>query len=250
MITSDGRTFRGDVVIGADGHGSVVRGGVAPDKPDATFAGYLIWLGLTDESALISSRRLPRDVDILTGGEDYLLGYPLPGPDGSVVLGSRQVGWAWYDASRNDLLRETGAVVGNVVHRSLTSADIPETTFRELADRAEDLWPSPWREAVLDCIERRAVIGTPIAEYVPDQLVNGRLALVGDAAHVPTPMTGSGFSASLHDAEAVAAAVAAGVREPAMPQALRGYEDERLGSVRSMVQSGQQFSRSFAGVAA
>jgi len=45
---------------------------------------------------------------------------------------------------------------------------------------------------------------TPIAEYVPDRLVNGRLALVGDAAHVPTPMTGCGFSASLDDAEAIA----------------------------------------------
>ncbi|WP_217570882.1 hypothetical protein [Streptomyces sp. GbtcB7] len=123
VITSNQQTFRGDVVIGADGHGSVVRGGVAPDKPDATFAGYLIWLGLTDESSLASSRRLPRDVDILSGGEDYLLGYPLPGPDGSVAPGSRQAGWAWYDASHNDLLRATGSVVGNVVRRSLTSTD-------------------------------------------------------------------------------------------------------------------------------
>ncbi|MET7651938.1 FAD-dependent monooxygenase [Streptomyces sp. NPDC005486] len=147
VITSDQQTFRGDVVIGADGHGSVVRLGVAPDKPDATFAGYLIWLGLTNESSLASSRRLPRDVDILSGGQDYLLGYPLPGPDGSVAPGSRQVGWAWYDASHNDLLRETGSVVGNVVRRSLTSADIPEATFRELADKAKNLWPSPWREA-------------------------------------------------------------------------------------------------------
>ncbi|MEY9993968.1 2-polyprenyl-6-methoxyphenol hydroxylase-like FAD-dependent oxidoreductase [Streptomyces sp. V4I8] len=248
VITSDQQTFRGDVVIGADGHGSVVRVGVAPDKPDATFAGYLIWLGLTNESSLASSRRLPRDVDILSGGEDYLLGYPLPGPDGAP--GSRQVGWAWYDASHNDLLRETGSVVGNVVHRSLTSADIPEATFRELADKAEDLWPSPWREAILDCIERRAVIGTPIAEYVPDKLVNGRLALVGDAAHVPTPMTGSGFSASLHDAEAVAESVAMGVRGSTVAQALTGYEMKRLGNVRGMVQSGQQFSRSFTGRAA
>jgi 2-polyprenyl-6-methoxyphenol hydroxylase-like FAD-dependent oxidoreductase len=250
VITSDQQTFRGDVMIGADGHGSVVRVGVAPDKPDATFAGYLIWLGLTKESSLVSSRRLPRDVDILSGGEDYLLGYPLPGPDGSVAPGSRQVGWAWYDASHNDLLRETGSVVGNVVRRSLTSADIPEVTSRELADKAKDLWPSPWREAILDCIERRAVIGTPIAEYVPDKLVNGRLALVGDAAHVPTPMTGSGFSASLYDAEAVAESVAAGVRGSTVAQALTGYERKRLGNVRGMVQSGQQFSRSFTGRAA
>ena len=246
VATSDQRTIRGDVVIGADGHGSVVRAGVSPGKPHATFAGYLIWLGLAEEAALTSSRRLPREVDILNGAGDYLLGYPLPGPDGSLTPGSRQVGWAWYDASHNDLLRATGSVVGNVVRHSLSSADIPEATYRELADKAENLWPSPWREAVLDCIQRRAVIGTPIAEYVPDQLVNGRLALVGDAAHVPTPMTGSGFSASLHDAEAVAAAVAAGVRGPAMAPALQEYERERLSAVRSMVQSGQQFSRSFA----
>ncbi len=72
-----------------------------------------------------------------------------------------------------------------------------------------------------------------------------RLALVGDAAHVPTPMTGAGFSASLDDAEAIAESVAAGVHGSALPMALRQYERERLGTVRNMVQSGQQFSRSF-----
>ncbi|WP_442852616.1 FAD-dependent monooxygenase [Arthrobacter sp. 131MFCol6.1] len=49
---------------------------------------------------------------------------------------------------------------------------------------------------MLDSIERRAVIGTPIAEYVPARLARGRVAIVGDAAHVPTPMTGSGFAES------------------------------------------------------
>ncbi|MET9387008.1 FAD-dependent monooxygenase [Streptomyces sp. NPDC002928] len=250
VITSDDQTFRGDVVIGADGHRSVVRGSVSPEKPDATFAGYLIWLGLADESALASSRHWPRDVDIFSAGDDYLLGYPLPGSDGSVAPGSRQIGWAWYDASHNDLLREKGSVVGNVVRHALTSADIPEATFRKLATKAKDLWPAPWCDAILDCIKRRAVLGTPIAEYVPDRLVNGRLALVGDAAHVPTPMTGSGFSASLYDAEAVAESVAAGVRGSTVAQALGGYERKRLSSVRGMVQSGQQFSRSFTGRAA
>ena len=70
---------------------------------------------------------------------------------------------------------------------------------------------------------------------------------MGDAAHVPTPMTGCGFSASLDDAEAIAESVAAGVRASAPAKALRGYEKERLSSVRGMVQSGQQFSRSFTG---
>ncbi|MFI5634568.1 FAD-dependent monooxygenase [Streptomyces sp. NPDC051664] len=248
--TSDHKVFRGDVVIGADGHRSVVRSSVSPEKPDATFAGYVIWIGLADESAIPSRHRWPQDIDILHSEDDYLFGYPLPGRDGSFVPGSRQIGWAWYETSRNELLRDKGCIVGNVVHHSLTSADIPEATFRELAVEANDLWPALWRDAILDSIKRHAVIGTPIAEYVPDRLVNGRLALVGDAAHVPTPMTGSGFSTSLHDAEAIAESVAVGVHGSALAQALRGYEKKRLSHVRHMVQSGQQFSRTFAGQAA
>ncbi|GIF23401.1 2-polyprenyl-6-methoxyphenol hydroxylase-like FAD-dependent oxidoreductase [Actinoplanes tereljensis] len=85
---------------------------------------------------------------------------------------------------------------------------------------------------------------TPIAEYVPDRLVNGRFALGGDAAHVPTPMTGSGFSTSVDDAEAIARALSA--RRATVPQAFQQYERDRLSAVRRMVLSGQQFSRSFA----
>ncbi|WP_280890901.1 FAD-dependent monooxygenase [Streptomyces sp. LBL] len=38
---------------------------------------------------------------------------------------------------------------------------------------------------------------------MPDRLVRGRLVLVGDAAHVPSPMTGRGFGTSLDDAAAL-----------------------------------------------
>ncbi|MFB6783473.1 FAD-dependent monooxygenase [Streptomyces sp. NPDC056352] len=247
VTTTDARTFEADIVIGADGHRSTVRRAVAPGHPDATFAGYVLWLGLADESALAGRHRWPSNVDILYRGDDCLIGYPLPSPAGSFTPGSRQIGFAWYDASRNSLLREEGCVVDGVVHHTLAAQDVPDATLRELAVEAGDLWPQPWRGVIADCLERRAVIGTPIAEYVPERLVNKRLALVGDAAHVPTPMTGSGFSMSLDDAEAIAEAVAAGVGGRPMEQALQDYERARLNSVRRSVQSGQQFSRSFAG---
>ncbi|WP_326686910.1 MULTISPECIES: FAD-dependent monooxygenase [unclassified Streptomyces] len=247
--TDSGDTHTADVVIGADGHRSVVRHAVAPEHPHATFAGYVIWLGLTHESALGPGRRFPRDVDILYRGDDCLIGYPLPSPERSSSLGSRQMGFAWYDAGRNDLLREKGCVVGDIVRHTLVATHVPGATLRELAAEADDLWPQPWRDVIADCIRRRAVLGTPIAEYVPDRLVNGRLALVGDAAHVPTPMTGSGFSMAAADADAVAGAVAAGLDQQVMAPALAQYERTRLSSVRRSVQSGQQFSRSFAGQA-
>ncbi|WSA74478.1 hypothetical protein OG930_01820 [Streptomyces sp. NBC_01799] len=109
------------------------------------------------------------------------------------------------------------------------------------------MWQHPWRHVSVDCLERRALLGTPIAEHVPDRLVSGCLAFVGDAAHVPTSMTGSGYSVSLEDAEAIAGAGTCGVPELEMERALERYDRMRPIRVRCSVQSGQQFSRSFAG---
>jgi 2-polyprenyl-6-methoxyphenol hydroxylase-like FAD-dependent oxidoreductase len=110
--------------------------------------------------------------------------------------------------------------------------------------------PSPWREAVLETIQRRRVIGTPIAEYVPEQIVRQRVALVGDAAHVPTPMTGIGFAASLDDAEALADALTTTRAGASVVGALQMYEQRRLDPARRLVRSGQLFSRSFSREAA
>ena len=184
--------YRGDIVIGADGHRSIVRASVAPDAPDARFAGYVIWLGLSQETDIAAPPVWPGGVDFLERRGDILLGYPLPGAAGGTQPGERQLGWAWYDASENALLREKGCVQGNVVHHGLRGAQIPDEVYRKLARKAKR-WPSLWRDAILDCVHRQAVIGTPISEYVPERLINGRLAIVGDAAHVPTPMTGRGL---------------------------------------------------------
>jgi 2-polyprenyl-6-methoxyphenol hydroxylase-like FAD-dependent oxidoreductase len=239
--TSDA-TFRGHVLIGADGHRSTVRASVIPHKPDAKFAGYVVWLALANEADLPIPPDRPHEVAFLSQGDDFMLGYPVPGIDGSLEPGRRQLGWAWFDASRNQLLRDSGSVTGAVVQHSLAFADIPTATVRELTDSAGQ-WPRPWRDAVRASFDSGAVVGTPIAEYLPDRLVFGRIALVGDAGHVPTPMTGTGFNASLQDAEVLARALASGVE---VDEALLAYERIRLPDVRSMVISGQDFSRSFA----
>jgi 2-polyprenyl-6-methoxyphenol hydroxylase-like FAD-dependent oxidoreductase len=243
--TRDGDRLASDIVIGADGHRSVVRRHVCPQNPDARFAGYLIWLGVAQESALPSNLRWPNDVAYLESGDFILLGYPLPGADGSSAKGSRQLGWAWYDAARNGLLEERGCVVENVVHHTMRPGEVPKGVYQDLAAQAGKRWPAPWRDAILDCVRRRAVIGTPIAEYLPTRLTRGRIALVGDAAHVPTPMTGRGFGASLQDALALADAVSNGVQGDAALEALFRYEQQRLLPARSLVKNGQQFSRSF-----
>jgi 2-polyprenyl-6-methoxyphenol hydroxylase-like FAD-dependent oxidoreductase len=188
----------------------------------------------------------PDDTAMLSPEDTYFFGYPVPDVNGASVRGARELGWAWYDARRNDLLRETGRVVGHVVQRSLTSDCVPASTLRELAQEARSRLPSPWREAVLETIQRRGVIGTPIAEYVPERIVRQRVVLVGDAAHVPTPMTGMGFAASLDDAEALATTRAGAT----VVDALQMYKRQRLDPARRLGRSGQLFSRGFSREAA
>ncbi|MGP9043954.1 FAD-dependent oxidoreductase [Cytobacillus kochii] len=114
-----------------------------------------------------------------------------------------------------------------------------------IAGKASIRWPQPWLDAIFYSIQTRNLVGTPIAEYVPDNLVKERIALVGDAAHLPTPLTTKGFNASLQDAAALADSVAKGIQGKSASEPLLEYESLRLKHVRQIVQSGQSFSRSF-----
>jgi 2-polyprenyl-6-methoxyphenol hydroxylase-like FAD-dependent oxidoreductase len=247
VVTETGEMVRGDIVIGADGYRSTVRRHVAPHRPDATFTGYLIWVGLIDEQDIPAKYRPGRNPSLAMpqGLGDFLLGSVIAGRDGSHEMGHRRLGWAWYDNTRNDLLRRLGCVAGDVVQHSLTGPNIPEQTLQELSKQAAARWPQPWLAATQHSIQTRNLIGLPIAEYVPNQLVNGRLALVGDAGHVLTPLTATGFNASLQDAAALAECVAQGIQGPTAAAALLDYEARRLSVVRRLVQGGQSFSRSF-----
>jgi len=227
-ISEDGRRFTGDLLIGADGHRSVVRRAIAPNKPYASFAGYVIWIGISREADLKQPAPWP-SVAMYDEARNYiLLGSPLPAQDGSMRRGDRRLSWAMYDNGRNELLSERGAVVDGVVRRTLLPADLPAGLFNALRQEA-GTWEEPWRSAISDCIERRAIIGTPIAEYLPERLVSGRLCIVGDAAHVPTPMTGNGFAASRDDAIALGRKLSDDTNSE---QALLSYEGQRLPIVR------------------
>lgn len=236
--TADGEQIRADILVGADGHRSVTRRHVAPHKPDAQYAGQVLWIGIAEEAA-IGSQGWPTSVAFQHGAGYTLIGYPLPGGDGSTAVGSRRLGWALYDSSRDALLREKNAVVGSVVQHTLAAVDIPGYTFDELARDTQRAFTGRWRDAILDSIQRRVVIGTPIAEYIPDRLVRGRVALVGDAAHVPSPMTGRGFAESLLDAESLGNAINSHTGDRDYTPALLSYELDRLDAVRELVRSGQ-----------
>jgi 2-polyprenyl-6-methoxyphenol hydroxylase-like FAD-dependent oxidoreductase len=238
--------FAADLVVGADGYRSMVRRTVAPDQPDATFAGYMLWRGLTDEADLPPQAPRPSrvpSVGIEWKGAYRLVAYYVPGADGSIEPGRRRISWAWYDPFQDELLLKTGAVDADTVRHSIAPSAIP---VEALQDRAGKLWPDPWRSAVQVGLRGGHCFGTPIAEYVPTRLIAGHAALVGDAAHVSSPMTGSGFHYALLDVLSLRQALA-GVASGSgtIATALARFERDRLADDRQLALYGQRWSRDY-----
>ncbi|WP_225584689.1 FAD-dependent monooxygenase [Acidovorax sp. ACV01] len=249
VVFEDGSKMQTDAVVGADGYHSVVRRAIAPDAPYARYAGYLVWRGLVDEQALTRPVSWPSNgglwIDIVRGYR--LVAAVLPGRDGSMEIGHRQVTFAWFDAHRDELLRATnrltpeGFLVGTLGRGSI------DTEVRsELLSMIHGLWPEMWAEAVaLGVLSTASLSGAPIAEYVPERLAAGPLAIVGDAAHVVSPMTGSGFASGVDDAAVLSRMLAERNDEEPVSAALQNYQSARLPYVRALVNHSRRLSAEY-----
>lgn len=251
---ADGTHSVADAVIGADGYRSIVRRAIAPDAPFARFAGYLVWRGLVDE------RMLTRPVPWTSNGGlwiEFVGGYRLvaavlPGRDGSVEPGQRQVTFAWFDAHREELLRHTNRLTADgYIVGTLGRGTIDEEVRVELGTLIPQLWPETWAEAVTVGVRSTDVLsGAPIAEYKPERLARGALAMVGDAAHVVSPMTGRGFATGVEDAAVLARMLAdLHANEPVSAVLVR-YEAARLPVVRGLVSQSNRISADYVRYAA
>lgn len=245
--TADGRGFDSDLVIGADGARSTVRRWVAPEHPDAVYAGFLLW------RAMVAETELPPTIPWLAPDEpsrEYYSGpyrlvtYPVPGADGSSTPGHRRLNLVWYDPARSELLASRGLLDGVTVYGTLAAADVPAPLRRELERVAGERWPTPWREALEIALRRSLVFATPVVQYRPDRLTRGRVALAGDAAHAASPMVGGGFRQGLYDVAALAAGFHDGRAFPAT-DLLSGYEQDRLRSAQAHVERSQAASAQY-----
>ena len=87
--------------------------------------------------------------------------------------------------------------------------------------------------------------GAPIAEYKPERLARGTLAIVGDAAHVVSPMTGRGFATGVEDAAVLAKMLASRRADEPIAAALALYEKARLPFVRGLVTHSSRISADY-----
>jgi 2-polyprenyl-6-methoxyphenol hydroxylase-like FAD-dependent oxidoreductase len=112
---------------------------------------------------------------------------------------------------------------------SVSSDAIGPKMREDLRSVALTRWHSPVHDLLVAAIDRDVIFGTPLAEYLPSRLCNGRVAIAGDAAHVSSPMVGDGLANGLLDCLALAKAIteAGGTSGPSAARALKAYESAR-----------------------
>lgn len=202
----DGRWEDADVLIGADGLGSLVREVVDPEF-EAEYLGYVAVRGVVARERLPKSlptifNRLFSDAmaQILLSGEHVTV-YGLPSEP--PVLN-----WMWY---RNTPVEELENLLTDRTGRPHRWSIPPNSLSREvesaLRKQAAQNLPPGLRDLVAatdDLFLQPVYCGSAARSY------RGRVILIGDAAHLAVPHAGAGVSLALRDAEALAEVLASG----------------------------------------
>ncbi|MFC7199821.1 FAD binding domain-containing protein [Halospeciosus flavus] len=238
---ADGRRVEGDLIVAAEGLRSTVRERLLPDA-EPEYAGYVAWRGTVPETAVPEQvREQFTSVFTFHEAENHLiLGYPIPGPDGSVEPGERRLNWVWYDNLSGSLDRET--VLTDAAGRR-----------REGAVPPGELWEAVWNEKcerlagfpdVFETLVRET--DDPFVQSIFDltvsSMVEDRVCLVGDAAFVARPHTAAGTSKAAGDGVTLAEAIES---HADLDAALADWESERLAYGQRIVERGVQMGDSY-----
>jgi 2-polyprenyl-6-methoxyphenol hydroxylase-like FAD-dependent oxidoreductase len=206
---ASGDAVRGDLLVGADGLYSVVRSQlVGAAKP--RYAGYTAWRGVT--AFRVDQRE--EQTTFETWGVGKRFGFiPLPGG---------RVSW-FAVANSPEGAREEDA----------------EQEKRRVLDLVSSCH-APAR-AVVAATEATAILRTDI--YDRPALTSwsqGRVTLVGDAAHPMTPNLGQGACQAIEDAYVLAESLTSA---PTIASALQRYETRRINRANAIVQRSWQQGR-------
>ena len=190
-LFSDGSRERGDVLIGADGIHSVIRGQLFGSER-LRFCGYLAWRGIAEGAS-----PLPERVALV------------------VVARGSQAGCFHCGEGK--------------LYWFLTRNAAPGSHAGPLGNRGEAIecvrtWRVPFR-SVVEATKEDAILRNDIFDHPARRIWGaGRVTLLGDAIHATTPNLGQGACQALEDAVVLADSL----RRCASPEAgLRGYEARR-----------------------
>jgi 2-polyprenyl-6-methoxyphenol hydroxylase-like FAD-dependent oxidoreductase len=208
LVLKGGRTVQGDVLVGADGVGSIVRRRLHPHEPPARPSGFCALRG------------------VAYGAGHYLgdlaaVGYLGDGVEAATARASSEAVY-WYLSLLAADVSGDGKTPQTLVEEHAAGFD---GRFRAIAaaTRSDDM-----RFDVL--LERQAL----------EHWGTGRITLVGDAAHPMLPHTGQGAAQALEDAVALGLVLGP---HGNVESALRRYEHVRSRRTRRFIKLGPRLAR-------
>jgi 2-polyprenyl-6-methoxyphenol hydroxylase-like FAD-dependent oxidoreductase len=222
-LLSSGEQVAADLVVGADGIRSRVRGLLAPGTVPR-YGGYVAWRGIMDEtdlSAAFMADTFDRFSFCFPPGGQFI-GYPLLGQDGSSAKGARRYNFLWYTHVEGADLDGLMTDDSGQRHESIPPPLIRKAHIEALRKAGARDLPPQFAEVVLRA-DRHLL--QPIYDVESENIAFGHVALIGDAGFVCRPHVGVGVLKAAQDA----AALARSLDECAsVPQALQRYQRQRL----------------------
>ncbi|MFB0629076.1 FAD-dependent monooxygenase [Streptomyces sp. AB3(2024)] len=207
---ADGSSARGDLLIGADGFNSAVRGGlVGPETSQDS--GYVCWLGIV--------------------------------PFSHPVLAPGAVRHYWGSGQRFGLID-----IGHGRYYWWGTRNMPEARSRAWDGTKEDVvgafegWADEVR-SVIGATPPEDILATPSHDRpFLERWGAGPVTLLGDAAHPMLTTLGQGSAMAIEDAVVLAHTLAGPEAREDLPLALRTYEDRRRDRTRAMVAASRAMS--------
>lgn len=189
----------GDALVGADGLWSVVRGQVHDDGPPLV-TGHIAYRALVSQQDLPAALR-QQDVHVWMGPHMHLVSYPVRAGELLNVVA------IVHGAPRGDAMDWDNAAVAAELLAAMGEVALPLRDLVQAMPR--------WRLWTLH--DRAPMTG-------PDEMVRGRIALLGDAAHPMRPYLAQGAGMALEDADELGRVLAqADDTALDVPLALRRY---------------------------
>ena len=229
---AEGPPVDAGLLVGADGVRSTVRAQLWPDTVPQ-YAGYVAWRAVVEEDRLSAAARevlFTRFIICLPPGE-HAVGYPVAGADGDVRPGRRRFNIVWYRAASPERLKQMQTDESGHYHEAgIPPALIVPSLIDETRRAAENRLPPALAEVVM---RARGLFFQTIVDVEVPQMVQGPVAVLGDAAFAARPHAGMGVIKATGDAVQLADAIEAHPDDVA--QALAVYDAERTRYGRSLV---------------
>ena len=205
---ADGSDARGAAAIGCDGIHSALRRQLVPADGEPRYSGVNMWRGVTRWPAWLGGAAMVRAGWLATG---KMVLYPIRRHgDGTQLLNwvfeietPRHRQWDWNRKAK------------------------VEDFFAHVAD-----WKFDWLDVPAMLRASELVLEYPMVDKDPlERWTQGRVTLLGDAAHPMVPRGSNGAGQAILDAHALAEELA----RAAPPQALAAYEARRLAPTTNVV---------------